>query len=663
MTSPYSVEVTSVVEIPTTVTVMDNTVTSIDVVEIGVIGPQGVQGVQGETGPQGPQGPAGSGAVTSITATTPLTGGTITSSGSIGLDQTALSITSGQVTGLAASATTDTTNASNITSGTLAAARVATLNQNTTGTAASLSAALSTTLGGTGVTTGLTVLDGGNLTASTVTNAKLVNSSVTVNGSAISLGGSATVTAAPSGSAGGDLTGTFPNPTLVATGTAGTYTKVTTDSKGRVTSGTTLVLGDLPSGVALTGSANAFTVGGHTITNEGATVKSLILKGAASQTANLQEWQNSAGTALTTISSAGAFVSSVGGHSITQQNDSTVGLAIVRNSGSSTYLQSWNSTSSQVMSFVTAGGALAVRTFGSSMTNFALGVQSGADTENTVLVKSASTSMTADLLRFQTSANTVLGGRNANAQIFTGSTSPITSTVGGATTAASGTGTTATITTTTATNLAVGDIVVVAGVTPTGYNTTGSVVTAVSNTSPFTVSYANTTTGSQTVAGTVSTPAQASVTARSAGTKGLVVRAAASQFEDILQVQNSGGTRIAAFDFSGSCVASSYYINGSANILNGSGTGSGSLFRTFGATSVGLTVRNTVSGFTGDLLQLQNNSSVTLTSINASGTINFNTGNTSATATAGALTAPALVTGFITMQVAGTTVKVPYYSN
>jgi hypothetical protein len=72
-----------------------------------------------------------------------------------------------------------------------------------------------------------------------------------------------------------------------------------------------------------------------------------------------------------------------------------------------------------------------------------------------------------------------------------------------ATLSASGTGTTATITYTTPNTpiYPVGSLITVAGVTPTGYNGTYT-VTASANGS---VSYANTTTGAQTVAGTIAT--------------------------------------------------------------------------------------------------------------------------------------------------------------
>lgn len=109
-------------------------------------------------------------------------------------------------------------------------------------------------------------------------------------------------------------------------------------------------------------------------------------------------------------------------------------------------------------------------------------------------------------VRFSSAASVAQGSTAistaANA-LFTASISGTTLTISAmntSTTGASGTGTVATVTfATLPTPLPVGTSVVIAGVTPTGYN--GTYVITASTTSS--VSYANTTTGAQTVAGTI----------------------------------------------------------------------------------------------------------------------------------------------------------------
>jgi hypothetical protein len=289
-------------------------------------------------------------------------------------------------------------------------------------------------------------------------------------------------------------------------------------------------------------------------------------------------------TALTTGQAAAGGTAAVPAQaSITARSAGTKGL-VIRSAGTSN-IQEWLNSGGTTSAFINSSGSFRI---GTNITGTILSLNLDYVANNPTglgLVVRGQTSQIGDLQQNQNYAGTVTGGRNANAQIFTGSTTTINSGVGGATTAASGDGTVATLTMTSATNLTIGDLIVVAGVTPTGYNTTGAVVSAVSNTSPFTVSYLNATSGAQTVAGTVSTPAQASVTARSSGTVGQIIRGTASQSADLQQWQNSGATVLAKIIAGGNMFATDFRTTNTYGLLGEANSG-GRLFMTRGTTAV-----------------------------------------------------------------------------
>ena len=209
-----------------------------------------------------------------------------------------------------------------------------------------------------------------------------------------------------------------------------------------------------------------------TITPQSASVQPLILKGAASQTANLQEWQNSAGTVLTsvdkdghlqtprlTITNGGNIVDSAGTTPYFGFGDNQITIyarnaaykpLIIQGAASQTAnLQEWQNSSGSVLSFIRSDGFARLDAglqFGTMYSHAGKwqvdGGNSfkitGSDAAVQPLIVKGAASQTANLQEWQNSAGTVLakvtptGDITAPSATLNGSTSGTTQILSGA---------------------------------------------------------------------------------------------------------------------------------------------------------------------------------------------------------------------------------------
>jgi hypothetical protein len=187
----------------------------------------------------------------------------------------------------------------------------------------------------------------------------------------------------------------------------------------------------------LLSTANTFTGGVQQITTASASTKGLIVKGAASMTANLQEWQNSAGTVLTNITSGGNIVfgrnggAALGSAAFTVQNATAFVHYSTDNTAvrvtAATFLR--GNTTGNAMSITQLGDAangVAAITINNTGNVEVFRIGQTGDTINTLsnpatigsIIKGAA-SQTADLQQWRNSAGSVLVSINSTGTLTT----------------------------------------------------------------------------------------------------------------------------------------------------------------------------------------------------------------------------------------------------
>jgi hypothetical protein len=310
-----------------------------------------------------------------------------------------------------------------------------------------------------------------------------------------------------------------------------------------------------------------------------ATNNALIVKGATSQTANLQEWQDSTGTVLSRITSVGYVYSPYMEVPIT--NSGLPGIVIKGASGQTVDLQRWQDSAGTVLSRVVSDGRVYINSSGFSAM---LAVTPSATTMPGIVVK-AIASQTANMQEFQNTVGTVLASIDANGGASLKSTTlTASSSSGSALTLVAAVGQTANLLET------AGGARITSG---------GNYFSAPGITARYVADF----------------------TAGAANVIAVTVIGAVSQTANLQQWQNSAGTVLASVTpngsvtaaYFGSSVASTSYIQ--PNLTSGA---IGIL--TAGNANVGLMVRGN-SAQTANLQEWQNSAGTVLTKVDASGNI------------------------------------------
>jgi hypothetical protein len=402
-------------------------------------------------------------------------------------------------------------------------------------------------------------------------------------------------------------------------------------------------------------TANTFTGGVQQITTASAATVGLIIKGVSGQTSSLQEWQDNTGAVVSRVSPNGNFNigSTLAPKTVLQvtQSASAPSVPVLGTASGGLYIANLGGAYGLLFGLLGTGNAWIQNqrtdavataysiTFQPSGGNIGIGPVSGtpsaklqvhSDAAATVVaIVRGAASQTANLFEAQNSAGSALSRIDSAGNMY-----------------------------------ANGFI-------------TSRYITDINSTTPYIDFTGN----------------KLTINSRNAAYVGLVVQGVASQTANLFEIQDSSSNILAQISSAGavtlrandgannhrttittntsgivfnstrSAGAACNFIIQTANVERFIVTENGTAqFTNVAAAAVAVVIQGAASQ-TADLQQWRSSTPTTLTTITSAGTINFASGNTSATANTGAVALPALAVGFITMQVAGTTVKVPYYAN